>query len=190
VEKVAHSKYAGSTLIFMIEDDAQNGPDHVDAHRSLAFVVGPFVKHGALISERYNTVSLLRTIEEVLGIRPLGLNDAVQSPMTEICSNAQSSWPYQPRVPAALRATKLPIPAEARASSYQLRHDAEYWEQQTSGMDFSAADRLDVERFNLILWKGMMGDDQPYPVERSGRDLKHNRKELLRKFSKNAQDPQ
>ena len=180
VEKVAHSKYAGSTLIFMIEDDAQNGPDHVDAHRSLAFVVGPFVKQGALVSERYNTVSMLRTIEEVLGIRPLGLNDAVQSPMTEIFSSDVKSWTYQARVPAALRATKLPIPAAATANSYQLRHDAEYWEQQTSGMDFSAEDRLDSERFNLILWKGMMGDDKPYPGERSGRNLRDNREELLR----------
>ncbi|HKD13511.1 MAG TPA: hypothetical protein VKE71_03105, partial [Candidatus Angelobacter sp.] len=184
VEKVAHSKYAGSTLIFMIEDDAQNGPDHVDAHRSLAFVVGPFVKQGALVSERYNTVSMLRTIEEVLGIRPLGLNDAVQAPMTEIFSSDARSWTYQARVPAALRATKLPIPAAATANSYQLRHDAEYWEQQTSGMDFSAEDRIDSERFNLILWKGMMGDDKPYPGERSGRNLRDNREELLRGYAR------
>ena len=83
VEKVAHSKYAKDTLIFVIEDDAQNGPDHVDAHRSLALIAGPYVKQRALISKRFNTVTLLRTMEEVLGIKPLGLNDALQPPMAD-----------------------------------------------------------------------------------------------------------
>ena len=170
VEKVAHSKYSKDTLIFVIEDDAQNGPDHVDAHRSIAFVAGPFVKQGALISQRYNTVSLLRTIEEVLGIKPLGLNDAVQPPMAEVFSTEVTSWNYQARVPAALRSTKLPLPATAGGTTapYQPRHDAAYWEEQTRGLDFSAQDRVDSERFNLILWKGMMGEAVPYPTERSG----------------------
>src|SRR5260370_13137391 len=110
-EKVANSKYAKDTLIFVIEDDAQDGPDHVDAHRSVALVIGPYVKQGAVVSERYNTVSMLRTIEEVLGLQALGLNDAVQPPMTEIFSNKQATWSYVSRVPAVLRSTQLPIPA-------------------------------------------------------------------------------
>jgi len=91
VEKIAHSKYAKDTLIFMIEDDAQNGPDHVDAHRSLALIAGPYVKQHAVISKRFNTVTLLRTMEEVLGIKPLGLNDALQAPMAEIFSTQQAA---------------------------------------------------------------------------------------------------
>ncbi|HEY6253356.1 MAG TPA: hypothetical protein VI685_25650, partial [Candidatus Angelobacter sp.] len=176
VEKVAHSRYSQDTLIFVVEDDAQNGPDHVDAHRSIAFVAGPFVKQGAVISQRYNTVSMLRTIEEVLGIKPLGLNDAVQSPMTEVFTSEALSWSYEARVPPALRTTKLPLPAQAGGAmaSYQPRRDAAYWEQQTKGLDFSAQDRVDSERFNLILWKGMMGDDVPYPTERSGRNLRRS----------------
>src|SRR5262249_28990546 len=83
-EKVAHSPYAKDTLIFVVEDDAQNGPDHVDAHRSIAYVIGPYVRQGAVVSPRYNTVSMLRTIEAVLGIQPMGLNDAVQQPMSEV----------------------------------------------------------------------------------------------------------
>ncbi|HEY6350841.1 MAG TPA: hypothetical protein VI636_15680 [Candidatus Angelobacter sp.] len=181
VEKVAHSKYSKDTLIFVIEDDAQNGPDHVDAHRSIAFVAGPFVKQAALISQRYNTVSLLRTIEEVLGIKPLGLNDAVQPPMADVFSRGFASWNYDARVPVALRTTKLPLPATAGVlspggamASYKSKHDAEYWKQQTQGLDFSAQDRVDSERFNLILWKGMMGDDVPYPTVRSGRNLRRS----------------
>jgi hypothetical protein len=66
IEKVAKSPYANNTLIFVIEDDVQNGLDHVDAHRSIAFVVGPYVKQGAVISTKYTTVNMVRTIEEVL----------------------------------------------------------------------------------------------------------------------------
>ncbi len=189
VEKVAHSKYSQDTLIFVIEDDAQNGPDHVDAHRSIAYVIGPYVKQGAVVSQRYNTVSMLRTIEEVLGIKPMGLNDAVQPPMTEVFTTQAAPWSYQARVPAVLRTTQLPLPAQTSAvggassygsSSEKSGHDAAYWESQTAGLDFSAEDRVDSERFNLILWKGIMGEDQPYPTGRSGRDLSRNRKELLR----------
>src|SRR4029077_1546553 len=132
VEKVAHSRYARNTLIFVIEDDAQNGPDHVDAHRSIAFVAGPYVKQRALISKRFNTVTLLRTMEEVLGIKPLGLNDALQPPMAEIFSTQQAAWTYKARVPAILRTTKLPLPTataedKAGAASLVPGHDAAYW---------------------------------------------------------------
>jgi YVTN family beta-propeller protein len=187
VEKVAHSKYSQDTLIFVVEDDAQNGPDHVDAHRSLAFVVGGYVKQGALVSQRYNTVSLLRTIEEVLGIKPLGLNDAVQSPMTDVFSDQSVPWTYQARIPAALRSTQLPLPPQAPAGKFappaQPQHDAYYWEEQTQGLDFNGADRIDSARFNQILWKGIMGDDHPYPADRSGQDLRENREQLLRETS-------
>ncbi len=180
VEKVAHSKYAKDTLIFVIEDDAQGGPDHVDAHRSMAFIVGPYVKQGAVISERYNTVAMLRTIEEVLGIKPLGLNDAVQPPMAAVFSQSQANWTYTAKVPAALRSTKLPVPpATGQTAEFKPAHDAAYWEEQTRSFDFTAEDRIDSEQFNLVLWKGLMGD-KPYPYERDGRDLRHNRKELLK----------
>lgn len=180
-EKIAHSKYSRDTLIFVIEDDAQNGPDHVDAHRSIAYVIGPYVKQGAVVSQRYNTVSMLRTIEEVLGIKPLGLNDAVQPPMSEVFSTESAPWTYQARVPAVLRGTQLPLPPESSAVFVpsQPMHDAEYWERQTAGLDFSSEDRVDSERFNLILWKGIMGENRPYPAERSGLDLRKNRGLLL-----------
>ena len=185
VDKIAHSKYGQDTLIFVIEDDAQNGPDHVDAHRSIGLVMGPYVKQGAVVSERYNTVSMLRTIEEVLGIKPLGLNDAVQAPMTEVFSSQLTPWTYQARVPTVLRSTKLPLPPESSANVApvsQSMHDARYWEQQTVGLDFSREDQVDSERFNLILWKGIIGEGHPYPAERSGLDLRGNRKELLKPY--------
>src|SRR5262249_33718123 len=133
-EKVAHSKYAKDTLIFVIEDDAQNGPDHVDAHRSIAYVIGAFVKQGAVVSQRYNTVSMLRTIEDVLGLQPLGLYDALQQPMTEVFSTSQASWTYSAHVPAVLRTTQLPLPPpspDEKRSQLQPRHDSDYWAAKT-----------------------------------------------------------
>ena len=184
VEKIAKSKYAKDTLIFVIEDDAQNGPDHVDAHRSIAFVVGPYVKQGAVVSRRYNTVSMLRTIEEVLGIKPLGLNDAVQPPMADVFSRTQARWSYVPRVPAVLRSTQLPLPAESGSSGATAmatpRHNAEYWERATEGFYFNSEDKLDSAKFNLVLWKGMMGN-KPYPAARSKRNLRVNREQLLKR---------
>jgi len=183
-EKVGHSPYAKDTLIFVIEDDAQNGPDHVDAHRSIAYVIGPYVKQGAVVSARYNTVSMLRTIEEVLGIKPMGLNDALQAPMTDVFSKDAATWSYSARVPAVLRSTQLPLPPASapKAATSAPGHDAAYWAEKTAGFDFSSEDKLDSARFNLVLWKGMKGEDQPYPTERDGRDLRKNRQELLKQF--------
>jgi DNA-binding beta-propeller fold protein YncE len=190
VEKISRSKYAADTLIFVIEDDAQNGPDHVDAHRSIALVAGAYVKQHALVTQRYNTVNLLRTIEEVLGIKPLGLNDAVQPPMTEVFSRRQKKWTYHAAVPAVLRTTKLPLPADKKSATLAPmapRHDAAYWAEQTEGFDFSVEDKLDSAKFNLILWNGMKGLMQAYPTERDGRDLRKNRPALLRGSKANGQ---
>ncbi|HEU4416042.1 MAG TPA: hypothetical protein VFT65_14745, partial [Candidatus Angelobacter sp.] len=189
VEKVAHSKYANSTLIFVIEDDSQNGPDHVDAHRSIAFIAGPWVKQHALITKRFNTVTLLRTMEEVLGLKPLGLYDAVQPGMAEVFSTRPQAWSFSAGVPAVLRSSQLPLPAlapGAPAASPSPRHDATYWADHTRGFDFSAEDKLDSASFNLILWNGLKDEGQAYPEDRDGRDLRHNRRTLLQEFNRQS----
>ncbi|HMC31687.1 MAG TPA: hypothetical protein VKL99_12695, partial [Candidatus Angelobacter sp.] len=190
LEKVAHSRYAGDTVIFVIEDDAQNGPDHVDAHRSIALAAGPYVKQGALVSRYYTTVSVLRTIEELLGMSPVGLNDALQPPMAEIFSLRQGKWTYTARVPAVLRSTQLPLPAAsgpvAAAAASAPAHDAAYWAGHTEGLDFSAEDRLDSASFNRALWNGLKGEAGPYPAERDRRDLRKGRRALLRDCKKSG----
>ncbi len=183
LEKVAHSKYAGDTLVFVLEDDAQNGADHVDAHRSIAYVAGPYVKHKAVISQYYTTVSMLRTIEDVLGIAPLGLNDAFQPPMAEVFSRQQAAWTYIARVPAILRTTQLPVPAaspqeKARSLPPQASRDAAYWAAKTHGMDFSVEDKIDTAAFNKMLWEGLKGNTL-MPEEHNGRDLRKHRRKLL-----------
>jgi DNA-binding beta-propeller fold protein YncE len=188
VQKIANSPYKDNTLIFVIEDDAQNGPDHVDAHRSVAFVAGPYVKQGAVISERYTTVSMVRTIEALLGVSPASLYSAVASPMTEIFDLNQSSWNYNPIVPDLLRTSRLPLPRATAENSLprskrvlayaQDLHNAAYWQKRLGDMDYDVEDKLDTERFNHELWKGTLGT-RPYPQIRSGLDLRNNRRALL-----------
>jgi hypothetical protein len=151
----------------VLEDDAQDGPDHVDARRSTGYVVGAYVKHGAIVSTPYNTVSVLRTIEDVLGLEHLNLHDAGAKPMTDVFDLRQADWSYRAVPSRMLRAeTQLPLPA-ASAEELALRrvkpkHSRGWWVNATRGLDFSKEDINDADRYNRILWKGLMGD-RPYP---------------------------
>ncbi len=169
VEAVAHSRYASDTLIFIIEDDAQDGADHVDAHRSIAFVVGPYVKQGVLEHQRYTTVNMLRTITDVLGLDHLSLFDATQRPMSSIFDLKQSRWSYAAQVSSLLLARDVTLgigSATAASAVLHPTHNARYWAAKTVGMDFEVEDRVDANRYNRILWRGLMGS-QPYPQRRS-----------------------
>jgi YVTN family beta-propeller protein len=169
VQKVARSRYASDTLIFVLEDDSQDGPDHVDAHRSTAYVVGPYVKQGALVSARYSTVNMLRTIEDVLGLEHLNLHDRGVRPMTEVFDLKQARWSFVAKPSDILRGTALPLPqapAGASVQDVQPTHDAAWWAAKTKDFDFTKEDRIDAARFNRVLWEGLMGD-RPYPARRA-----------------------
>ncbi|HEU5411018.1 MAG TPA: bifunctional YncE family protein/alkaline phosphatase family protein [Candidatus Acidoferrales bacterium] len=187
LETVAHSPFANSTIVISVEDDAQNGPDHVDAHRSVALIAGAYVKQGAVISAHYTTVSVLRTIEDILGMKPMGINDAVAEPMADVFTTEYKPWTYTTAVPQILCSTQLPVcktqngaTSGATGVYAKPRHDAAYWAAKTKGMDFTVEDKIDSAKFNRIIWQGLMGNDAPYPAERSGRDLRENRAELLK----------
>jgi DNA-binding beta-propeller fold protein YncE len=186
IDRIAHSPYANSTLIFVIEDDPQDGADHVSANRSIAYVAGPYVKHGAVVSTHYATASMLRTIEEILGVHNLGVHDAGLPPMTDAFDTSQASWTFDATPAPVLFNTTLPIQPPAGlnlASIPKPTHDAAWWEARTKGFDFSKEDRVDPEQFNRVIWQGLMGD-RPYPTTRSGADLRHNREQLLKAQSR------
>jgi DNA-binding beta-propeller fold protein YncE len=187
VERVAKGREADSTLIFVIEDDAQNGADHVDARRSLALIAGPYVKQRAVVSTRYTTVSLLRTIGAVLGLPPLGLNDALAVPMADIFDLSQDQWSYRATASEVLKTTALPIEADryselamAGALRCPLRSSA-YWAAAMAGQDFSSEDRLGTGAFNRALWTGLAGGNAP--EARPGDNLSADRGALLKRAS-------
>jgi hypothetical protein len=189
VEKISKSRYASDTLVFIVEDDGQDGPDHVDAHRSIAFVAGPYVKQRAVVSERYTTVSLVRTIEAILGLEPSSLQAAAAAAMSEVFDLNQSSWSFNAMVPDLLRTSELPLPAATAENSLPRtpavlawardKHDAAYWHKRLGDQDYDEEDKLNTPRFNKEIWKGMMGK-KPYPNVRGGQDLRAGRSALLR----------
>src|SRR5262249_49254974 len=168
VQAVSNSPYAKDTLIIVTEDDCQDGPDHVDSHRATAYVIGPYVKKGAVISRHYSQVNVLRTIEDLLGTEHLNLNTAFQRPMSEVFDLGSSSrhWSYQAVASTVLKTTNLALPGGvswAQGPDLKSRHHARYWARVTAGFDFSDADQVPPLRFNKVLWKGMMGK-RPYPT--------------------------
>jgi DNA-binding beta-propeller fold protein YncE len=178
-QKIANSRYKNNTLIFVIEDDAQDGGDHVDAHRSIAFVIGPYVKQHAVVSTPYTTLSMFRTIEDILGIAHQNLNDALALPMTDVFETRASEWTFTATPSDLLYGTQLPLPPIAAGHRVLYpAHNAAYWAKVTAGMDFSAPDRIDFDQYNHILWDGLMGN-KPYPATRSGLDLRLNRAQPL-----------
>jgi len=171
VETVAHSqRYAHNTLIFIVEDDSQDGPDHIDSHRAPAFVVGPYVKQGAIVSTVYTLLSPLRTIEDVLGAPHMNLNTAYARPMSDVFDIRQSpTWTFNAVASTVLQGTGLQVTLNDLGVKYaegpvvKPKHDAAYWEEATRGFDFSKEDLVPPALFNKVLWEGLMGD-KPFPV--------------------------
>jgi DNA-binding beta-propeller fold protein YncE len=180
LEAVALSPFANDTLVVSIEDDASDGPDHVSSQRTVALFAGPHVRQYAVVSTRYTTVNVVKTIEKILGIGPIGLNDALAAPMSDVFDPSIATWSYKAIVPDVLRSTQLPLPPADHAYHAVPKHSAAYWTKAMAGQDFSGPDRIDAPSFNRALWRGLKGD-APYPDTRTGADLRKNRSQLLGK---------
>ncbi len=172
VAAVAHSPYANSTLIIVTEDDSQDGPDHVDSHRSTTYMIGAYVKKHAVINTRYNQVSVLSTIEDILGAPHINLNTAYQPPMSDVFDvTASGAWTYNAVASTILKTTSLALADTgikyAAGPDVLPRHNAAYWAKATRGFDFSAEDRAPTDLMNEVLWDGTMGG-KPFPTHRSG----------------------
>ncbi|MGB7846324.1 MAG: alkaline phosphatase family protein [Candidatus Acidiferrum sp.] len=189
VDFISHSPYWHNTAIFILEDDAQSGGDHVDAHRSFGYAVSAYSKRGVTISTNYDTVNVLRTIEDLLGIDHLNQSDANAAPMSDVFTRTPNFTPYSAIIPGSLCAPPVDpnlVPAcQSPSAKITPRvaelHDATWWAENLKGFNFHDADRLDTEAFNRVLWNGIMGD-LPYPMARSGLDLRKNRAQLLKKW--------
>src|SRR5262245_18024312 len=172
VEAVANSRYASDTLIIAIEDDVQDGPDHVDSHRGTAYVVGPYVKQNAVVSTRYSQVNVLRTIEDILGTEHINLNTAFQRPMSDVFDIKSSGrWSFAAEASTALQGSSLALAEGGNPVRFAAgpvvtpTHDAAYWDAVTAGFDFSEADQVPPAQFNRVLWTGLM-NGKPYPTVR------------------------
>lgn len=149
VEALSHSRFWPKMAIFVVEDDAQNGPDHVDAHRTVALVIGPYVKRRAVCHSLFSTASMLRTMELILGLAPMSQFDAAAAPLYELFTERPDLTPYTARPATWPLDEKNPphAPMQRESAALDLRRED------------SAPDVL----FNEIIWKSVHGADSSMP---------------------------
>jgi hypothetical protein len=157
VEAVSNSPYWKDTCIAVVEDDAQDGPDHVDAHRSVALLISAYSRPGVLVHQFHNTVSLIRTIELLLGIEPMNQLDATATPI-DIFRGEPDLRPYKALLPdLALDNLVQPPPRDATTA---------YWMRRTEEQDLAHADMADPEILNRIIWFSVKGSTPMPPIAR------------------------
>jgi YVTN family beta-propeller protein len=149
VDYLSHSRVWKNSLIIIVEDDAQNGPDHVDAHRSTAYLAGGYVKKGFVDHTAYTTTSLLRTMELILGLPPMSQYDAPAVPLWR-CMNSTPNHP-------SFRVRPCQI-------DLNLKNIAENrWQRKSQKFDFTKEDIVSDAEFNEVIWKAVKGPDSPCP---------------------------
>jgi len=153
VEALSRSRFWESTAIFVIQDDAQAGPDHVDSHRTIGQFISPYTRVGKVDSSHYSTTSMLRTIELILGLKPMSSYDAEAAPMIESLRNTPSVSPYRCQPAPAFIDEINPRGTALAARSQRL--------------DFSAYDRVSPGELNRLLWEGYRSGEA-YPSELPG----------------------
>jgi YVTN family beta-propeller protein len=150
VDRITHSRYWPETAIFLIEDDAQDGPDHVDARRTTAYVVSPFIKRQTIDSTLYTTSSMLRTIELLLGLPPMSQYDAAANPMYASFGDQPDPTPFTHVKP------QVDVMEKNTMRAYGARRSMK--------MDFNDVDEAPMAELNEILWKSIKGADSAVPA--------------------------
>ena len=154
VEEVSKSEYWKDTAIFIVEDDAQDGPDHVDAHRSPAFVISAYNREGALVHDFHNTVSLIRTLELCLNLPPMNFLDAHAAPI-DIFTNNANLTPFQAQMPDVALDNLFP---PEKPSTAMLRYM-----KLTDKQDLKHPDMANPRELNEIIWFSVRGNSVPMP---------------------------
>lgn len=150
LEHLSHSTIWKESVVFILEDDAQNGPDHVDAHRSPAFVLGPYVKRNQVISNMYSTSGFLRTMELILGLPPMSQYDAAAMPLFECFTNKPDYSPYT--------AIKPLINLDNRnVANNESSRRSEFF-------NFAKEDSVPDLELNEVVWKSVKGEDSVMPA--------------------------
>jgi DNA-binding beta-propeller fold protein YncE len=149
IEALSRSMFWKDTALFVVEDDAQNGSDHVDAHRTVALVVSPYTKRAYVDSTMYSTSSMLRTMELILGLRPMSQFDAAAQPMYESFQARADLRPYEHVVP------EVDMKALNKATAWGAKL--------SEGFDFTREDAADDLLLNEVIWRSVRGPDSPMP---------------------------
>jgi hypothetical protein len=151
VGAISRSRFWNSTAIFAVEDDAQDGPDHVDSHRTIALAISPYIRRKAVDHTQYTQVSILRTIELIFNLPSMTQFDSAATPLTNLFTDSPDFDPYVPAIPEVDMTARNPREGPDAVASLQL--------------DFSAADRANPKLLNSILWRAVRpGEKEPVSV--------------------------
>ncbi|MFN5231694.1 MAG: beta-propeller fold lactonase family protein [Bacteroidota bacterium] len=150
IEHLSKSPIWEQSVVFIVEDDAQNGPDHVDAHRTTAYVAGGYVKRGYIDHTPYSTSSMVRTIELILGMAPMSQYDAAATPMWRSFSKTVNTKTFQA------------IPANVNLNDVNTKDGPLAKKSKT--FDFSKEDRVNDFEFSEVIWKGVRGEHSVMPA--------------------------
>ena len=157
VEGLSHSKFWNEMAVFAIEDDPQAGWDHVSGYRTTAYCISPYAKRGQVISTQYNTTSLIRTMEQILGLPPMNQFDASATPMFDCFTDKPDVTPFQSV------ANRVPLdqmnPQPSAILNQQLRDDALV----SAKLNFREVDKAPEDILNRILWRAIKGPLVPFP---------------------------
>ena len=156
VEAISRSRFWPHSVILVTEDDAQNGFDHVDGHRTIALLAGPHVRRSAVVSTAFNHINLVRTVEEILGLPPMNKFDAAAHPMRAVFTETPNPEPYK----AASNNIKLD---EMNPPLKALRGPALEAARDSLAMNFAEPDDIPEDRLNRIQWHTARGWDAPFP---------------------------
>jgi YVTN family beta-propeller protein len=154
VQEVSNSPYWRNTVIFVVEDDAQDGPDHVDAHRSPGFVVSAYNRKGALVHNFHNTVSLIRTLELCLGIKPMNFLDAYATPI-DIFNNEPDFTPFTAILPDVSLDNLFP--------PNKITPEMQHYIELTNKQNLVHADLANARELNEIIWFSVRGNSSVMP---------------------------
>ncbi len=163
VEHLSKSPVWKESAVFILEDDAQDGPDHVDAHRSTAYVAGGFVKRNFVDHTMYSTSSMLRTIELILGIGPMSQYDAAATPMWRCFTDKADMTVFNVK----------PLQVDINEKNTAINE----WQRKSETFDFSKEDRINDRAFTEVIWKAVRGVDAVVPAPKRAAFLKMNRSE-------------
>lgn len=163
VEAFSKSRFWESTVIFVVEDDSQSGWDHVSAYRTVAQVISPYTRTGKTVHAYYTQPSMVRTIEQILGLPPMNIQDAIANTMTGCFASVPDKTPYK----AVLN--KIPID-EMNKTIAELNGNARTFAEKSMLPEFEGIDKGDDDLLNRILWFAAKGD-LPYPAQYAGTDI-------------------
>ena len=156
VEAVSQSKFWAETCIFVVEDDPQNGFDHVDGHRTVALVISPYTRRRFVDSTCYNQTGMVKTIELILGLPPMNQLDLSATAMRRLLSRTAGPG-------AVHRRAEQDRARRDESAAQQVNGQALRWAKESLELDLDEADEADEDTFNRILWFAARGDRVPYP---------------------------